>query len=353
MIQLLQGLFDGVAMGAQYSVIVLGFVVIYRATGIINFAQGGFVLIGAYVTYNVSQTWGWNFYLALLVSILVTAGVSMVVQRILLQWVLRETVGVALLLVLWAVLYFNGWGHVPAVATAAVVGLIGYGVTRRIEQHLGTGQTKELPVFGSIMVTIGLLFVIKQIVPSIWGFSELNMGDPWGLNVTKVGGLVLSHAKLWTIGLMTAALVAFFAVNRYTKIGVAMRATHFDHEAAVAQGISLRVVFAVAFGIAGGVAALAGTTAGAGIAQLTPNLDLVVFFAFPAMILGGFDSPGGAVLGGVIIGIVQNLTKVYQPEWDLQWLGVGFDRVAVYIVMLLVLMVRPYGLFGTKEVHRV
>ena len=101
------------------------------------------------------------------------------------------------------------------------------------------------------------------------------------------------------------------------------------------------------------MAALAGTTEGAGIAQLTPNLDLIVFLAFPAMILGGFDSPGGAVLGGIVIGIVQNLTKVYQPEWDLQWLGIGFDRVAVFIVMLVVLMVRPYGLFGTREVHRV
>ncbi|MBC8364269.1 MAG: branched-chain amino acid ABC transporter permease [Actinobacteria bacterium] len=351
--QLLQGLFDGVALGAQYSVIVVGFVVIYRATGIINFAQGGFVLIGAYVTYNISQTWGWNFYLALLMSMLVTAAISIVMQRILLQWVLREVVGMALWLVLWALLYFNGWGHAPAVAVSLLVGLVGFGVTRRIEQHRGSGQARELPIFGSIMVTIGLLYVIKQVVPSIWGFAELNMGDPWGLNVTRVGGLVLSHAKLWTIGLTVTALVAFFAVNRYTKIGVAMRATHFDHEAAVAQGISLKVVFAVAFGIAGAVAALAGTTAGAGIAQLTTNLDLIVFLAFPAMILGGFDSPGGAVLGGIIIGVVQNLTKVYQPEWDLNWLGVGFDRVTVYIVMLIVLMIRPYGLFGTREVHRV
>ena len=148
-------------------------------------------------------------------------------------------------------------------------------------------------------------------------------------------------------------MFSLFLFFRYTKIGIAMRAAHFDHEAAFAQGISLKVVFATAFGIAGAVAALAGTVTGVGIAQLTPNMDLIVFLAFPAMILGGFDSPGGAVIGGVIVGIIQNLTKVYQPEWDLHWLGVGFDRVMVFIVMLVILMIRPYGLFGTKEVHRV
>ena len=88
MIQFLQGLFDGAALGAQYSLLVLGFVVIYRATGIINFAQGGLVLVGAFMTYNVSQTWGWNFYLALFVSMLVTAAIGVLMQRLLLQWVL-------------------------------------------------------------------------------------------------------------------------------------------------------------------------------------------------------------------------------------------------------------------------
>ncbi len=236
--QFLQGFFDGTALGAQYAVIVLGFVVIYRATGIINFAQGGFVLIGAYLTYNASHGWGWNFYLALLFSMLATAVIGLVVQRVLLQWVLRETVGGGLWLVGWAVLRYNDWDHLPALAVAALVGVAGYLLVQRIEVRRGTGQARELPVFGSIMVTIGLLYVIKQIVPSIWGFTELSMYDPWGLEVVKVGDIVMSHAKLWTIGLTAAALLAFFAVNRYTKIGVAMRATHFDHEAAVAQGAS-------------------------------------------------------------------------------------------------------------------
>ena len=351
--QLLQGMFDGVALGARYSLIVLGFVIIYRATGIINFAHGGFLLIGGFLTYNFSQTWGWNFYLSLLLSMIVTAIISVLIQLILLHRSLKEISATIFCLISWSIFSYNGNSHFISLFLGILIGVCVYFLARRLEISFGSGQPNELPVFGSIIVTIGILFVIKQVVPSIWGFTELNMGDPWALNVIRVGDLVFTHAKLWTMALTTSALLGFFFINRYTKIGIAMRAAHFDHEAAFAQGISLKIVFATAFGIAGAVAALAGTVTGVGIASLTPNLDLIVFLAFPAMILGGFDSPGGAVLGGIIVGVIQNLTKVYQAEWDLNWLGVGFDRVMVFIVMLVILMIRPYGLFGTKEVHRV
>ena len=351
--QLLQGIFDGVALGARYSLIVLGFVVIYRATGIINFAQGGFLLIGAFLTYNFSQTWGWNFYLSLLLSMIATAIIAILIQLLLLHRSLKEISGGVFCLISWSVFFYNGNSHLTSLILGIFVGASVYFLVKKFENRFGASQSNDLPIFGSIIVTIGILFVIKQVVPSIWGFAEKNMGDPWGFKIVKVGDLVFTHAKLWTIALTAIALSGFFLVNRFTKIGIAMRAAHFDHEAAFAQGISLKVVFATAFGIAGAVAALAGTATGVGIAQLTPNMDLIVFLAFPAMILGGFDSPGGAVIGGIIVGIIQNLTKVYQPEWDLDWLGVGFDRVMVFIVMLIILMIRPYGLFGNKEVHRV
>lgn len=351
--QLLQGVFDGIALGSRYSLIVLGFVVIYRATGIINFAQGGFLLIGAFLTYNFSQTWGWNFYLSLFLSMIVTSIIAILIQLLLLHRSLKEITAGVFCLLIWSVSFYNGNTHLVSLIIGLIAGVFIYFLVRGLEIRFGSSQSNELPIFGSIIVTIGILFVIKQVVPSIWGFAEINMGDPWGFKIIKAGDLVFTHAKLWTIALTAIALLGFFLVNRYTKIGIAMRAAHFDHEAAFAQGISLKVVFATAFGIAGAVAALAGTVTGVGIAQLTPNMDLIVFLAFPAMILGGFDSPGGAVIGGVIVGIIQNLTKVYQPEWDLHWLGVGFDRVMVFIVMLVILMIRPYGLFGTKEVHRV
>ena len=139
-----------------------------------------------------------------------------------------------------------------------------------------------------------------------------------------------------------------------------MRATHFDHEAAIAQGIPPKVVFATAFAIAGAVAALAGTADSVGSGLLTPNSDAIVFVAFPAMILGGFDSPLGAVVGGLLVGWFQKVVARFvalSPDWfpfdDLtETLGVGFEVVAVFIVMIIVLMVRPYGLFGTPEVRR-
>jgi len=133
---------------------------------------------------------------------------------------------------------------------------------------------------------------------------------------------------------------------------VAMRATAFDQEAALAQGISARKVFALAWAIAGVLAALAGVTFAAGAAGVEPRLSFIALAAFPAMIVGGLDSPGGAVIGGLIIGITQALVGGYQDDIA-PWLGENFRTVAPYVVMVIILLVRPYGLFGTPEVRRV
>ena len=109
--QLLQGIFDGIALGARYSLIVLGFVVIYRATGIINFAQGGFLLIGAFLTYNFSQTWGWNFYLSLLLSMIVTAMIAVLIQLLLLHRSLKEISAGVFCLIFWSIFFYNGNSH--------------------------------------------------------------------------------------------------------------------------------------------------------------------------------------------------------------------------------------------------
>jgi len=293
-----QLVFQGCAVGAQYALVALGFVVIYRATRVINFAQGGLVMLGAYLAYNFHQTWGLPFAAAVAAAVAVTAGVGVAIEAA----VLRRMVG--------------------------------------------------QPTFAVLMITIGLLFVIEQVVTTVWGFDALNLGDPWGVRATKAGGVVLSVRDIWTIGLAAAVLGAFFAFFRYSSAGIAMRATAIDQEAALAQGISARRVFALSWAIAGGVAALAGVTAAAGAASLTPQVEFVALRAFPAMILGGLDSPGGAVAGGVIIGLTQVLTGGYQPQYA-PWLGDGFNTVMPYVVMVVILLVRPYGLFGTPEVRRV
>jgi branched-chain amino acid transport system permease protein len=294
----LQALFSGVAVGSQYALVVLGFVVIFRGTGVINFAHGGFVLIGAYLTFHLSVRWAVPFALAVVMAMALGALFGVLVQRL----VIKRMVG--------------------------------------------------QPVFAIVMVTIGLLYVIEPVIPSIWGYWNLNLGDPWGIDTVRVGGLVLSHRNLWTIGLTALVVVAFFLFFRRTNLGLAMQATAADQEAALARGVNVPLVLAASWGIAGAVAALAGVTLAAGPGALHPGIGHFALFAFPAMILGGMDSPVGAIVGGLIIGIVQQLTAHLQPV-HAEWLGTNFHLVMPYIVMIAIMLVRPWGLFGSPEVRRV
>lgn len=295
---LLQNTVAGVALGAQYALIALGFVVVFRATGVINFANGSFVLVGAYMTYQFSQGWGVNFYLSILLSMAFGFLLGVVLESI----VLRRLVGEA--------------------------------------------------AFTVIMVTIGLLYIIDNVVTAIWGPENLNLGDPWTGNVLMVGDIRMSHSNLWAMAFTTVVLLGFLAFFRYSILGLAMRATAMDPEAALAQGISARRIYRVAWGIAGLVAALAGTMFATGSGGVQPALGLVALAAFPAMILGGMDSPLGAVIGGLIIGLAQQLTGLLAPEY-FSWAGRSVELVVPYALMVVILLIRPYGLFGTPEVRRV
>jgi branched-chain amino acid transport system permease protein len=294
----LQLCFAGLAIGSLYALVALGFVIIYKATGVINFAQGGLLLLGAYITYNVHTTWSVPFYLAIPIAMILS-------------------------------------------------GLIGAAIERTV-LRLMVGQ----PVFAVIMVTIGLLFIIEQVVTGVWGFDRLVMGDPWGIDKFDAGNVILAVKDVWTIVFAAVVMILFFAFFRYSRLGVAMRATAFDQEAAIANGISARRIFALSWAIAAAVATLAGVMLSSGGAGLSPDIEFIALLAFPAIILGGLDSPGGAVVGGIIMGLSQTLTAGYQPKYA-AWLGEGFSAVMPYVVMIVILMIRPYGLFGTKEVRRV
>ncbi|HEX9259034.1 MAG TPA: branched-chain amino acid ABC transporter permease [Acidimicrobiales bacterium] len=297
MTEFFQYVVAGTALGARYALVALGFVVIYKATGVINFAQGSFVALGAYFTYNAHVTWGLPFAAAVLVAMVGSA-----------------LVGIA---IYWVVL-------------------------RRV-----LGQ----PAFAIIMITVGLLYVIDQVITTVWGPDALNLEDPWGIDTVSAGGVVISMIDIWTVLLTAAVLIGFYVLFRHSSMGLAMRAAAHDPEAAMARGISVRRVVAVSWAIAAAVAALAGITVASGPAQLTPSLSLIALAAFPAMILGGLDSPLGAVLGGFIIGISQSLTRGYMQQFD-SALATRFYTVMPYVVMIAILMVRPYGLFGTKEATR-
>jgi branched-chain amino acid transport system permease protein len=295
---LLQTAFSGLALGCKYALIALGFSVVFKATGVINFAQASLVLLGAYLTFNFTQTWDLNFYLSLVMAMAVGALVGVATEASVLRWLV---------------------GQPPAAL---------------------------------IMVTIGLLFVLNNVVTAIWGPDNRNLGDPWGIKTRDVVGVTVADRDVWTIGFAAVAVAAFFVFFRYSTLGLAMRAAAFDPEAAMAQGIPARRVHRVAWAIAGVVAALAGATLAAGAGQLSPATGSLALVAFPAIILGGLDSPLGAVVGGIIIGLVQQFTALLAPEY-FDWVGDSFERVSPYLVMIVILLIRPYGLFGTREVRRV
>jgi branched-chain amino acid transport system permease protein len=300
MTDFLQVTLEGIAGGSKFALVALGFVVIFKATGVINFAQGGFVLFGAYLAYNVGSTWGLPFAVAVVVAMLGGALIGALVERV----ALRPMIG--------------------------------------------------QPPFAAIMITIGVLFVLEQVVTSIWGFDGLDLGDPWGNGKVSVGDVTMATRNLWAVGLAAAALLAFFLFFRYSSTGVAMRATALDPEAALAQGISPGRVYTLAWAVSGAVAALAGITLASGSGNVRVGIGYAALAAFPAIILGGLDSPAGAVIGGLLIGVSQSLTSRYiEGNAHFAWLGDNFHTAMPYVLMILVLLVRPYGLFGTKEVQRV
>jgi branched-chain amino acid transport system permease protein len=294
----LQLLIAGLSLGSVYALICLGFVVIYRATGVINFAQGGLVVLGAYLTHQAVVAWGWPFAVAVLAAMAGVAAFGLLLERL----VLRPMVG--------------------------------------------------QPVFAVILMTLGVLFVLEQLCAMLWGYDVLMLGDPWGVRTLTVAGASVRIAHLWTIGAAAITLGIFFVVFRRTTLGIAMRAGASDPEAALAHGIAPGVIHGVSWAIAGAVATVAGVLMAAGPTGVDLTLAAVTFRAFPAMILGGLDSAEGAVAGGIVVGLTEVMTAAYLTP-NAPWLGDNFHVVMPYVVMVVILLVRPYGLFGTAEVRRV
>ena len=295
MTEFLQSLVRGLGTGSTYALLAIGFVILYKSTRVISFAQPAFMVTGAVlVSYLVEAV---SFYAAVLVAIALTAMLALGVERT----VIRPMVG--------------------------------------------------RPVFAVAIITLGVDIIIRVVINTYIGRDVRQVGDPWGLSTWEIGGVSIQQRYLAMMVTMAVVVTALFAFFTYTRTGLAMRATAFDQETALAQGISVGMVFALSWAIAGGLAALAGVFVGtgAGIDQAT---WIIALKALPAIILGGLDSVGGAVAGGLAVGVVESLVGTYQGDLA-PWLGNNFAVVSPYVLMLLVLLVRPYGLFGTREVIRV
>jgi branched-chain amino acid transport system permease protein len=209
------------------------------------------------------------------------------------------------------------------------------------------------PLFAVAMITLGLDLIIRTITNDFMDNAATGLGDPFGLEKVSFGPLSMGHAQIATIGVTVVVVLALLWFFR-TRTGVAVRATAFDQEAAMAQGISVGKVFAIAWAIGAALAALGGifSSVGArGAAGVTPFTALFAFRAFPAVIIGGLDSITGAIFGGVIVGVAEVFAGTYLGS--VSWLGNGFAGIVPWLAMMLVLVVRPYGLFGTEEIRRV
>lgn len=295
MTEFLTATFQGLAQGSLYALLGLGFVIIYRATQVVNFAQPVLMIFGGYWASYFAVTIGLPFWVALVIAILVTAGVAIVTERV----AMRPMVGE--------------------------------------------------PPFSAAMVTVGVFFALTVIANDLIGLDQRQVGDPWGLETFEVGGLRLFEADLAKIVIAALVLGGLAIFYKYSKYGLAMRATAFDQETALAQGINVGRMFSLSWAISGGLSAFAGMFVGTGGVGISTTTAFIALKALPAIILGGLDSILGAVIGGLVIGLAESYTKAFQPAF----LGSNFDQVVPYIVMLIVLLVRPYGLFGTPEVERV
>jgi branched-chain amino acid transport system permease protein len=281
---------SGLANGAILALAALGFVIIYKATGVINFAQGEFLLIGAYTVFAGIGLLGWHWSVAVLLAVGVAVVLGVGTER----FVLRPMIGES------------------AVAV--------------------------------IMVTIGLASVLRAGVQFQFGTTQRRMPAFIPSGVVNVAGVTLPVSRLFAIGLAAIVLGAVTLFFRRSRHGIAMRAVADDQQAALTMGISVRRVFAMAWAIAA-VTAVVGGLLIANITGVSAEVAAFGLIVFPVVILGGLDSIGGTIIGGLVIGLLVQYTAGY--------VGGGLQTVIPYVVLVLILMVRPYGLFGEVRIERV
>lgn len=295
---LLPSIVRGLGIGSTYALLAVGFVVIYRATEVVNFAQPALMILGAYFTSWFVIGLGMPFPVGVLAAMIVMAGIGAVTERV----AMRPLVG--------------------------------------------------QPVFSAAMVTVGVFIVLTMVASRLIGPDILTVGDPWGLERVEVGGFAFFQIDLAKIVISLGAISAVGVLLKRSRIGLAMRATSLDQETALAQGVNVGRMFSLAWAMSAGLAALAGMLIGTGAGGIEATTALVALKALPVIIVGGIDSIQGSVVAGLFIGVAESLTRTYQPEYA-PWLGANFDVVVPYLILIVGLMVRPYGLFGTPEVQRV
>jgi branched-chain amino acid transport system permease protein len=284
---LIQLLINGFIVGMLYGVVAMGFTLIYKSTQVVNFAQGEFLVLGAWICWYFIMKWQLPFVAAFAFALVFTTLFGILVQVVILRPLIGE------------------------------------------------------PIISVIMVTIGLSIFMQALLNWTFGTSAARFPNVFGSEKIEIAGLNVETAYLMS-------LVLFFYFFRYSRYGLAMRATAYSQQVAQSLGISVKQVFAMAWGISALVSCVAGVVIGL-VNAVSNSLAIIGIKVFPAVIVGGLDSIVGAVVGGVIIGLLENLAEFV----DGQYLQIGnMYAVAPFYVLIIILMIRPYGLFGTEAIER-
>lgn len=290
---LVQQTVGGIAIGAIYASLALAIVLIHRSTGVVNIAQGEMAMFSTYVAWQFT-VWGWPVWGAILAAVALSLVGGMLIERL----VIRPVEGASVLTVL--------------------------------------------------IVAIGLLLIFNQAAGWIWGFLVRDFPSPFPSGVWTLGEVRLSASTLGILAVLVASMGLLYLLFQYTKIGLAMRAVATNPESAQLAGIRVGRVLMLGWGLAAALGALSGVMVAPQL-FLTPNLMFtIMIYGLAAATLGGLDSPGGAVLGGLVVGVSENLAGTY-----IDFIGSDLKVLVPLLIIVLVLMVKPTGLFGTREVARV
>ncbi len=292
---LIQLLINGLIIGTLYGVVAMCFVLIYKSTRVVNFAQGEFLLIGAWTCWALLVHFELPFYIGFPITL-----AFMLVFGILLQVVvLRPMIGE--------------------------------------------------PIISVIMVTIGLSMFFQSLMGWMFGGFARSFPTVFETASINVMGLQIQSAYIMSLIISILIMGGFYYFFKYSRTGLAMRATAFDQQVAQSLGISVKQVFAAAWAISAMVSALAGVVVGM-VNGVSSALSFFGIKVFPAVILGGLDSIVGSIVGGLVIGILENLAEFF----DSQWLHIGnMYSIAPFYALVIILMIKPYGLFGTKDIERI
>jgi len=292
---LFQLLLNGLIVGALYGVVAMSFVLIYKASQVVNFAQGEFMLIGAWACWWLLTYWQLPFWIGFPVALAFMTVFGVVLQVA----VLRPLIGE--------------------------------------------------PVISVIMATVGLSIFFQALMKWMFGVFAQPFPAIFPVERINIMGLEVQSVYLLSIALSLVIMLGFWWFFTFSKHGLAMRATAFDQQVAQSLGISVPQVFAMSWAISAVVSAVAGVVVGV-VSGVSSGLSFYGIKVFPAVILGGLDSVVGAMLGGIIVGVLENLAQYV----DSQWLNWGnMTNIAPFYALIIILLIKPYGLFGTKNIERV